>query len=32
MKGGNFGQYDTREAALKKGGMVKHGIWKLKRG
>ena len=31
MKGGNFGQYDTREAKLKKGGMVKHGIWKLKR-
>ena len=31
MKGGNFGQYDTRDAALKKGGMVKHGIWKLKR-
>ena len=31
MKGGNFGQYDTRDAALKKGGMVKHGVWKLKR-
>ena len=31
MKGGNFGQYDTRDAVLKKGGMVKHGIWKLKR-
>lgn len=31
MKGGNFGQYDTRDAALKKGGMIKHGIWKLKR-
>lgn len=31
MKGGNFGQYDTRDAALKKGGMVKHGLWKLKR-
>ena len=31
MEGGNFGQYDTRDAALKKGGMVKHGIWKLKR-
>ena len=31
MKGGNFGQYDTREASLKKGGMVKHGVWKLKR-
>lgn len=31
MKGGNFGQYDTRDAALKKGGMMKHGIWKLMR-
>lgn len=31
MMGGNFGQYDTRDAALKKGGMVKHGLWKLKR-
>ena len=31
MKGGNFGQYDTRDAALKKGGMMKHGFWKLKR-
>ena len=31
MKGGNFGQYDNRDAALKKGGMVKHGVWKLKR-
>ena len=31
MEGGNFGQYDTRDAALKKGGMMKHGIWKLKR-
>ena len=31
MKGGNFGQYDTRDAAMKKGGMVKHGLWKLKR-
>ena len=31
MKGGNFGQYDTRDAAIKKGGMVKHGVWKLKR-
>ena len=26
MKGGNFGQYDTRDAALKKGGMVNHGV------
>ena len=31
MQGGNFGQYDTRDAGLKKGGMVKHGLWKLKR-
>ena len=31
MQGGNFGQYDTRDAALKKGGMIKHGVWKLKR-
>ena len=31
MKGGNFGQYDNRDAALKNGGMVKHGVWKLKR-
>ena len=31
MKGGNFGQYDTRDAALKRGGMIKHGVWKLKR-
>ena len=31
MKGGNFGQYDTRDAALKKGWMMKHGVWKLKR-
>lgn len=31
MQGGNFGQYDTRDAALKEGGMMKHGVWKLKR-
>ena len=31
MHGGNFGQYDTRDASLKKGGMMKHGVWKLKR-
>ena len=31
MQGGNFGQYDTRDAGLKKGGMMKHGLWKLKR-
>ena len=31
MQGGNFGQYDTRDAELKRGGMMKHGLWKLKR-
>ena len=31
MQGGNFGQYDTRDVALKKGGKIKHGLWKLKR-
>ena len=31
MKGGNFGQYDTRDAGMKRGGMIKHGLWKLKR-
>ena len=31
MQGGNFGQYDTRDAELKKGGMMMHGLWKLKR-
>ena len=31
MKGGNFGQYDTRDVTLKKGGMIRHGLWKLKR-
>lgn len=31
MQGGNFGQYDTRDAELKKGGMMKHRVWKLKR-
>ena len=31
MQGGNFGQYDTRDAAPKRGGMMKHGVWKLKR-
>ena len=31
MKGGHFGQYDEREKELKNGGMVKHGLWKLKR-
>ena len=31
MQGGNFGQYDERGKELKNGGMVKHGVWKLKR-
>ena len=31
MKGGNFGQYDERVKEFKNGGMVKHGVWKLKR-
>ena len=31
MQGGNFGQYDERGKELKKGGMIKHGVWKLKR-
>ena len=31
MKGGNFGQYDERGKKLKNGGMIKHGVWKLKR-
>ena len=31
MKGGNFGQYDERGKEFKNGGMVKHGVWKLKR-
>ena len=31
MQGGNFGQYDNRDVALKNGGMMKHGVWKLKR-
>ena len=31
MKGGNFGQYDERGEELKNGGMVKRGLWKLKR-
>ena len=31
MKEGNFCQYDERGKELKNGGMVKHGIWKLKR-
>ena len=31
MQGGNFGQYDNRDVALKNGGMMKHGLWKLKR-
>ena len=31
MKGGNFGKYDERGKEFKNGGMVKHGVWKLKR-
>ena len=31
MKGGNFGQYDERGKDFKNGGMMKHGLWKLKR-
>ena len=31
MPGGNFGHYDTRDAELKRGGMMKHGVWKPKR-
>ena len=31
MQGGNFGQYDERGKEFKNGGMIKHGVWKLKR-
>ena len=31
MQGGNFGKYDERGKEFKNGGMVKHGVWKLKR-
>ena len=31
MKGGNFGQYDERGKEFKNGGMIKRGVWKLKR-
>ena len=31
MTGGNFGQYDERGKEFKNGGMMKHGLWKLKR-
>lgn len=31
MQGGNFGQYDERGKEFKNGGMIKHGLWKLKR-
>ena len=31
MKRGNFGQYDERGKKFKNGGMIKHGLWKLKR-
>lgn len=30
-EGGNFGQYDSRGRQLKTGGMLKHGVWKLRR-
>lgn len=31
MLAGNFGQHDERGRALKTGGLMKHGVWKLKR-
>lgn len=31
LQSGNFGQYDQRGASMKNGGMLKHGLWKLKR-
>lgn len=31
MLAGNFGQYDERGKDMKNGGMIKHGLWKLKR-
>lgn len=31
MLSGNFGQYDERGKVMKNGGMLMHGIWKLKR-
>lgn len=31
MQSGNFGQYDERGKMMKNGGMLMHGIWKLKR-
>lgn len=31
MQSGNFGQYDERGKVMKNGGMLMHGIWKLKR-
>ena len=31
MRGGNFGQYDERGREMKNGGMMRHGVWKLKR-
>lgn len=31
MQGGNFGQYDERGRGMKNGGMMKHGVWKLRR-
>ena len=29
--GGNFGKYDMRDRDMKRGGMARHGLWKLKR-
>lgn len=31
MLAGNFGQYDERGKDMRNGGMIKHGLWKLKR-
>lgn len=30
MLAGNFGRYDERGKDMKNGGMIKHGVWKLK--
>lgn len=31
MEGGNFGQHDSRGRKMKTGGMLSHGLWKLRR-
>lgn len=31
MLAGNFGRYDERGKDMKNGGMIKHGLWKLRR-